>query len=173
MTLAAPPSPPSSASLRRCASWAVPLLATGFLGACAVTPNVGTDVAATGMPNPELALRDSLRQVDAAMSELGTTRGVPPPDTAAGPILPGELQKPVTFSYQGDLDAGVRKVATSLGYQTVVEPPPAGSPPLDVAVAAASMSAYQALQALGDAAGTRATVVVNPYLRQVKVVHHA
>jgi len=145
---------------------AMALLVTG----CADFPNVGTDVAMTGMPNTEIALRDSMRLVDAEMGKLG---GLVPTPSAAGPVLPGELQKVVTFTWAGSLEDGVRQLAGNVGYAVAVVPAPPGQAPAAVSVATGPVPAIQAFQALGDAAGARATVRVDPARRQVEVQYHA
>lgn len=144
--------------------------------ACA-TPNVGTDVVTTGMPNPEIALRDSMRLVDAEMTSLGTL-GAPPIRTAE-PVVPGELQKTVTFAYSGPFDDGARKLATAVGYRLTITPPPPPAPgttapgPLNVDVSTGFVTAYAALKALGDAAGSRAVLRVDPQHHLVEVIYNA
>ena len=149
------------------------------LAACA-SPRVGTDVLTTGMPNPEVALRDSMRLVDAEMTSLATlgARGALPVRIAE-PILPGELQKTVTFAYSGLLDDGARRLADEVGYRLTVTPPPPPAPgqvaqgPLTVNVSTGFVTAYAALKALGDAAGSRALVRVDPQRHLVEVIYNA
>ena len=75
------------------ASWSLAPLAAALLAAgCAVAPAVPTEVAMTGMPSAELALRDSMRVVDAEMGKLGVMVSAPQ-RRAAGPVVPGELQR--------------------------------------------------------------------------------
>ena len=146
------------------------LLALGLLAGCASTV-VPTDVSMTGMPNAELALRRTLDQVNGDMTQIG---GMLPASyaeaTAAAPVLPGELQKPVQFVWTGPLDAGVRKLATSIGYAVVVSAPD-NAQPISVAVNVDGQ-VIGAFRALGDQAGTIATVQVDPQHRQVQVIHH-
>lgn len=152
-----------------------PLAVALLVAGCSATPNVGTDVAVTGMPNAELALRDSMRVVDVEMGKLGVMAPAPV-QRMAGPVVPGELQRVVTFAWTGGLDDGVRKLAESVGYAVAVAPPPPGStalPPLEVAVATGSVPVIEAFQALGEAAGTRALVRVDPSRRQVDVLYRA
>lgn len=131
----------------------------------------------TGMPSAELALRDSMRVVDAEMGKLGVMVSAPQ-RRAAGPVVPGELQRVVTFAWTGVLEDGVRQLAESVGYAVAVAvaPSPAGLaalPPLDVAVATGPVRIIEAFRALGEAAGTRATVRVDPARRQVDVLYRA
>ena len=116
---------PSQRRLVRAGIAALSLLA---LAAC-TPPRVGTDVLVIGMPNPEVALRDSMRLVDAEMTSLGTlgTRGALPVRISE-PIVPGELQKTVTFAYSGPLDDGARRLADEVGYRLTVTPPPPPAP---------------------------------------------
>lgn len=145
------------------------LLAALLVVGCA-TPNIGTDVAMTGMPNTELALRDSMRVVDAEMGKLGVLGTGP---RIAGPVVPGELQRIVAFSYTGTLEDGVRQLAGNVGYTVAVSPPPSGQASAQVAVATGSVQLIRAFQALGDAAGTQVMVTVDPVRRQVDVTYRA
>ena len=146
------------------------------LSACA-TPNIGTDVLTTGMPNPEIALRDSMRLVDAEMTSLGTLSA--PPVRMAEPIVPGELQKTVTFAYSGPFDEGARKLAQAVGYRLTITPAPqpasgeAAQAPLTVNVSTGFVTAYAALKALGDAAGSRAILRVDVQRHLVEVIYNA
>ncbi len=133
------------------------------------TPNVPTDVDTTGMPNPEIALRDSFRQVDAEMASLGTM--APTPTAESAPVMPGELQKVVTFSWQGPLDDGVRKLADSIGY-TVTISAPEKAMALPIAINTQPEQVFQVFQQMGEAAGTSATVELDPLHHQVQVIHH-
>lgn len=154
---------------------AVPLgsvLVIGLLAAGCSTPNIGTDVAMTGMPNAEVALRDSMRLVDAEMGKLGVMTPTPL-GRSEGPVVPGELQKVVTFDWSGSLEDGVRKLAGNVGYTVAVLPPPPGQAPAQVAVATGAVPIIQAFQALGEAAGTRVMVTVDPARRQVDVTYRA
>ncbi len=143
-------------------------LGLSALAVC-TTPNVPTDVDTTGMPNPEIALRDSFRQVDAEMGSLGTM--APAPAAESVPVMPGELQKVVTFTWQGPLDDGVRKLADSIGYTVAVSAPkePAALP---IAISTRPEQVFQVFQQLGEAAGASATVALDPLHHQVRVIHH-
>ncbi|NPD66341.1 DotD/TraH family lipoprotein (plasmid) [Lichenicola cladoniae] len=146
------------------------LLALGLLAGCASTV-VPTDVSMTGMPNAELALRRTLDQVNGDMTQIGGMRPSGYAEAAANaPVLPGELQKPVQFVWTGSLDAGVRKLATSIGY-TVVVSAPDDAQAISVAINIDGQ-VISAFRALGDQAGTTATVQVDPQHRQVQVIHH-
>ena len=163
----------ASGGRRRAVAGAVALLGCASLAACGGVPDVGADVAMAGMPNPELALRESMRAVDAEMGKLGGLRLASAAGPAAtGPVVPAELQKVVTFAWTGTLEGGVRKLATDVGYAvSVVPPPPRGLPPLQVDIRTAAAPVIEAFQALGTAAGTRAEVRVDPALRQVQVLY--
>lgn len=145
-------------------------LASALSAAACTTPHVGTDVALTGMPNTELALRDSMHLVDAEMGKLGV---MAPITRSSGPVVPGELLKIVAFNFSGPLEDGVRQLASSVGYAVAVLPPPTGQPPVQVAVSTGSVEMIQAFRALGDAAGARAMVTVDPVRRQVDVAYRA
>ena len=162
----------ASGGRRRAVAGAVALLGCASLAACGGVPNVGADVAMAGMPNPELALRESMRAVDAEMGKLGGLRLASAAGPAAtGPVVPAELQKVVTFIWTGTLEGGVRKLATDVGYAVSVVPPPRGLAPVQVGIRTAAVPVIKAFQALGAAAGTRAEVRVDPALRQVQVLY--
>ena len=147
------------------------LLGPALLSGCAahVQP-VPTTVSTPGMPNPEIALQKSMSDVNAEMAELGelTPAATTPVNT---PVMPGPLQKTVSFSWSGPLDQGVAKLAQSVGYTFYVTAP-ANAQPINVAITISSVPAYQVFQALGEEAGTKATVEVDPLHHQVQVIHH-
>ncbi len=150
------------------------VLAVTLLAGCANTIPVPTTVVTAGMPNPEEALRQSMQHVDAEMAQLGglqqadfaATEGA-----AATPVIPEDLQRTVNFTWSGPLDKGVAKLAQSIGYTFYTTAVP-NTPPLNVAVQIQSLSAFQAFKALGDQAGSQATVEVDPLHHQVQVFHH-
>jgi defect-in-organelle-trafficking protein DotD len=86
------------------------------------------------------------------------------------PVVPAELEKPVQFVWSGPLDAGVKKLANSIGYSVAVSGP-RNPQPLNVAVNV-NGPVLGAFQALGTQAGAIATVEVDPLHHQVQVVHH-
>ncbi len=149
------------------------LVAAALLAGCAQTIPVPTTVVTAGMPNPEVALQQSMQHVDAEMAELGTMRA-PAFQTAAAAAqpLPDDLQRIVNFTWSGGLDRGVAKLAQSIGYTFYTTAPP-NAPPVNVAVQIEGERAFDVFRALGDAAGARATVEVDPLHHQVQVIHHA
>jgi defect-in-organelle-trafficking protein DotD len=141
------------------------------LAGCAA-PKVQTDVETTGMPNAELALQRAITQVNADMAQIGTM-GPERPYTATRTrmVIPDELRKPVDFIWTGSLDEGVRKLADSIGYQTIINRPQNAQPiPIAVNIVGTVISAFHTL---GDQAGSAATVAVDPRHHQVQVIHHA
>jgi defect-in-organelle-trafficking protein DotD len=110
-------------------------------------------VATPGMPNPEIALQQSIQHVDAEMAELGQL--TPASISGSQPVMPEDLQRVVTFKWSGSLDQGVAKLAQSVGYTFYVTAPP-GAQPLLVTVELANVPAYEVFKALGEEAGTRA-----------------
>jgi defect in organelle trafficking protein DotD len=148
----------------QCAVGLMALLA----GCGGVTP-VPPDVATTGMPNTELALQTSMADVHAAMGELdGMLVPGPAPEPA---VVPGELDRPVSFAWSGLLDQGVRVLADRVGYRMTVTAPK-DSKPLMVSVNLSNVTTIDAFRALGNAAGSSATVVVDPNHHLVEVEHH-
>ena len=146
------------------------LIAAGLLSGCASVTPVPTTVEMPGMPNPEAALRQSIHHVDAEMAELGQL--TPSTTEVDQPVLPDELRRTVTFTWNGPLDAGVAKLAASIGYSFYTTGP-ASQQPLNVAIQISSVPVYQVFQALGEEAGAQATVQLDPLHHQVQVIHHA
>jgi len=144
-----------------------------LVAGCANIPDVGADVATTGMPNTEVALRESMRLVDAEVGKLGRMAPLPPVRADAYPVVPGELQRPISFAWAGTLEDGVRRLAGNIGYATAVAPPQPGQESVPVSISVGPVPVIEAFQALGDAAGARATVRVDPVRRQVDVLYHA
>lgn len=151
-----------------------------LLGGCAV-PNVPTTVDVTGMPNAEIALRNSMAQVNSDMAALGAiqqltialaSRANPIGTTAlpAGPPAAGELQKPVAFVFEGSLNKGVKKLADSIGYTTNVFAPDDEKPlPIQIAMNAQVLDIFKRL---GTLAGRRATIVVDPQSHNIRIIYH-
>ena len=152
--------------------------ALALLAGCAGTATVAPDVDATGMPSAELALQRSVERVDTAMRGLGgmgrsarAVASLPAVGSSRNPI-PAELQRPVTWAWSGPLDAGVKALADHVGYRLVVTASP-GAAPVNVAVNMQDARILDLFEALGNAAGAQATVIVDPDHRQVEVRHHA
>lgn len=149
----------------------IAFLGAALLAGCAAPVHpVPTTVATPGMPNPEIALQKSMNDVNAEMAELGQlTPAATTPVNA--PVMPPPLQKTVSFSWNGSLDQGVAKLAQSVGYTFYVTAP-ANAQPINVSITISSVPAFQVFQALGEEAGTKATVEVDPLHHQVQVIHH-
>ena len=67
--------------------------------------------------------------------------------------MPEDLQRIVSFTWNGPLDQAVAKLAQSIGYTFYTTAPP-NAQPLDGRDQIASVPAYQVFQALGEEAGT-------------------
>lgn len=158
---------------------AVPALAGLILSACASVTPIPTDVASSGMANSEVALRQSMHTVEAQMTQLGGLVPRPRDNLAAAPVdrtspqgvLPEPLQRTISFAWDGPLDAGVARLAASVGYTFIVTAAPGTVPPL-VSIAVRDVPAWQVFRALGEAAGTTATVRLVPVHAQVQVIYH-
>ncbi len=94
-----------------------------------------------------------------------------PPPVRSGAVVPEELQRPIGFAWNGLLDDGVRKVAAEVGYRVDVFGP-TNMQPLAVAVPNSATTLIGAFKALGDQAGSAATVRVDTINRRVEVIHH-
>ena len=167
-----PPSSPRHAR-RQAHRLRLAVLATALLSGCAHIYPVPTDVAVPGMPNPEVALKQSMSNVAAEMAELGR---IGPAGIASvervEPVIPADLQRTVSFQWNGPLDQGVAKLAQSIGY-TFTLTLPAGVQPCPVSINVSSAPAYQVFRTLGEQAGTKATVQVDILHHQVEVIYHA
>ena len=152
----------------------LPPIAVGLmslLSACAGTPKIDPDVDAYGMPNAELALQRSIGRVDAAMLDLGGMSVAGRMSAPAGPVVATELQRPLTFAWAGPIDTGVKALADRIGYRLVVTAPQ-NALPVIVSVNMIDASALDLFKAIGNSAGTQATVIVDPDHHQVQVQHH-
>ena len=145
------------------------LLVLGLLTGCATVQPVPTTVVTPGMPNPEVALRQSMQHVDAEMAELGQL--TPTAAAPSTPVVPEDLQRIVSFKWNGPLDQAVARLAQSIGYTFYTTAPP-NAQPVTVAIEISSVPAYQVFQALGEEAGAHATVEVDALHHQVQVIHH-
>jgi defect in organelle trafficking protein DotD len=148
-----------------------PALLAILLAGCAHTRPVPTTVVTGGMPNPEVALRQSMQRVDAEMAELGTMQAPIRTAAAVEPVAPADLQRIVNFRFSGPLDRAVAKLALSIGYTFYTTVPP-NAADIMVSVQVQGVPAVQVFRVLGDQAGTRATVQVDPLHHQVWVIHH-
>ena len=81
------------------------------------------------------------------------------------------MQRPIGFAWNGSLDDGVRRVAAEVGYRVEVFGPPQPQP-VAVAVPNVVTTLIGALTALGNQAGSAATVRVDPINRRIQVIHH-
>lgn len=137
----------------------------GLLAGCA-TPQVPPDVDTSGMPSTEVALQRSLDRTDAAMGKLGQFG----PGTSFRLPMAAELKRPVSLTWSGPIDQGVKALTDRIGYRFYSTGP--NSVPIAVAVNLTDVPILDVFQAMGEAAGTNATVVVDPDHHQVEVQHH-
>lgn len=142
-------------------------LAAVLLAACANPPHVDPNVDTSGMPNTEVALQRSLDRVDRTMGQLGQFG----PGTTLRPVTAAELERPVSLAWSGPIDQGVKALADRIGYQVAITAP-ANPRPIQVAVNMTDVPILDLFEAMGTAAGTSATVVVDPDHHRVEVQHH-
>lgn len=147
------------------------LILTGFLfsislGGCAHP--VAPIVDVTGMPNAEIAMRRSMAHVDKEMSELGRLQ---PFHAGAPAVVPAELDKVVAFEWEGPIEGAVEKLAKEVGYDVVVDAP-FNAPSVSIGISAGPQRVYRIFEAIGGAAGNRATVKLDPQHHLVQVIYH-
>src|SRR5260370_13170370 len=127
-----------------------PALISALLAAgCAGINAVPTTVATSGMPNPEEALRQSMQHVDTEMAELG--RLSPTVVREVQPVMPADLQRVVSFEWNGPLDQAVAKLSASIGY-TFYATAPANAHPIHASLPLASVPAAPVFQSLAPGA---------------------
>ena len=142
-------------------------LAGALLAGCANPPQVDPNVDTSGMPNTEVALQRSLDRVDRTMGQLGQFG----PGTTLRPVTTPELERSVSLAWSGPIDQGVKALADRIGYQVAITAP-ANPAPIQVAVDMSNVPILDLFEAMGTAAGTSATVVVDPDHHRVEVQHH-
>lgn len=143
---------------------------------CGCAVKVPVSVSVPGMPNPELAMQESFLRVEEEMRQLrGSEPGEKGPVGSLGPmptVVPAELDKVVSFAWNGPLHDAVEKLATTIGYRTSVERPwNAASVP--VVLSGEPRRVYDLFEELGRAGGSSATVRLDPQHQRVEVVYHA
>ena len=134
------------------------------LTGCGATKGARQTVDAAGHANPEVALQNELRRVAQTTADLYATRA------GERPVVPDELQRPLTWRYSGPVDGAAMTLAQHMGYEFVAPDPGPALPAVRVNVQATP--AIQIFKLVGDAAGDRAQVIVDPRRRQVQVFRH-
>jgi defect-in-organelle-trafficking protein DotD len=142
------------------------ILASSIVGGCA--HDVATTVDVAGMPSAEVALRRSVDHVDSEMGELGRMR---PPPRQGPAVVPAELQKIVAFEWEGPIEGAVEKLAGEVGYEVVVDSA-VNVQAVSIGVKTGPRRVYKIFQAIGSAAGDRATVQVDAQHHRIQVIYH-
>lgn len=92
-------------------------------------------------------------------------------------MIPAELLRPISFSWNGSLDGAAKALADRIGYgfassDALGAPVRAGLPAIEVSIKVVNTSAAEMAQLLGSQARGRAVVVVNPETRRIEVYRH-
>lgn len=147
------------------------LVALSLAGCSTVTP-IEPTVATPGMANAEKALQQSMGDVGREMARIGKIG----PEVAASDrrtVVPGELDREVSFQWHGSLDDGVRQLADLVGYSVEVKGASLFTPRVQVAIDPAPRRVYDLFRLLGEQADTRANVRVDPQHHRVEIVYGA
>jgi defect-in-organelle-trafficking protein DotD len=86
-------------------------------------------------------------------------------------VVPAELDKVVSFEWNGPLDGAVEKLGKTIGYRVSVVRPWHGAS-LPVVIPAGPRRVYDLFEEIGHAAGARATVKLDPQQQTVEVIYH-
>jgi len=144
-----------------------------LLAGCAT--KVPVVVSVPGMPNPELAMQESFARVDEEMRLLrGYQPGEKGPVGSLGPlpkVVPAELDRVVSFAWNGSLHDAVEKLGRTIGYRVSVERP-WNAADVPIVLSGEPRRVYDLLEEMGRAAGSRATVRLDPQHQLVEVVYH-
>lgn len=148
------------------------MVSVSSLAGCASSlPTTYPQVATPGMPNVQLALNAAIQSTVAAKDQLNQ---IPVTPAASGlpQALPAELEKPVTWSYRGNLEPAVHALANSVGYTVRVFGTPSG-PPVPISVNIEDLPINDAFTAVETEAQPQATVTVLPYSHAVQIQYRA
>ncbi|MBB4200229.1 defect-in-organelle-trafficking protein DotD [Rhodoblastus sphagnicola] len=122
------------------------------------------------MPNAELALQQSMGDTGREMARIGDMR--PSAAAAARPkVVPGELDREVSFQFNGSLDDAVRELTRLVGYELVIKNASIFTQRPQVAIDPRPRRVYDLFRELGDQAGPKAHVRVDPQHHLVEVVY--
>lgn len=83
----------------------------------------------------------------------------------------GELAKPITMYWPGELVAGLKAIAHEIGYTGIAIEGRAPATPITVIVDAKNMPAGEVIEDIGWQAGREVGVVIDESSRQIKVIY--
>jgi defect-in-organelle-trafficking protein DotD len=147
----------------------VALAALSLAGCASVTP-IPTTVATPGMPNAERALQASMSDVGREMARIGKMG----PDVAASDrptVVPGELDRQVSFQWNGSLDDAIRELSKVVGYTVEIRGASPFTPRVQVSIDPAPRRVYDLFRMLGEQAGSQAGVRLDSQHHLVEVVY--
>ena len=147
--------------------WVV--FAVAGLAGCAATP-IATNLDMPGMPNAEIALQKSMDDVGHEMERIGKME-LEAAASVQPVVVPAELERQVSFQWNGSLDDAVRTLAKTVGYAAVVSGPMTAAR-VRVSIDPAPRRVYDIFRMLGDQAGSYAAVHVDPQHQRVEVVYY-
>ncbi|WP_294532798.1 DotD/TraH family lipoprotein [uncultured Rhodoblastus sp.] len=147
----------------------VALAALSLAGCASVTP-IPTTVATPGMPNAERELQESMSDVGREMARIGKMG----PEVAASDrptVVPGELDRQVSFQWNGSLDDAIRELAKLVGYAVEIKGASPFTPRVQVSIDPAPRRVYDLFRMLGEQAGSQAGVRLDSQHHLVEVVY--
>ncbi len=147
----------------------VSLVALCLAGCASVTP-IPTTVATPGMPNAERALQASMTDVGREMARIGNMG--PAAAASARPIVvSGELDRQVSFQFNGSLDDAVRQLAQIIGYAVEIRGASPFAERVLVSIDPAPRRVYDLFRMLGEQAGSQAAVKLDSQHHVVEVIY--
>ena len=154
----------ASLSTRRCAVFALALVTSVLLAACApLNFNQKVDQQMVAEPDPVgLRLASAADRASAALQTLASVEQARTPAVAiqSVPSAPQELRRSVSVEWVGPIEPLAQKLADRAGYRFRTNGA-APAAPIVVTVAAKQKSVVEVLRDLGLQAGTRADIAVD------------
>ncbi|WP_294537736.1 DotD/TraH family lipoprotein [uncultured Rhodoblastus sp.] len=155
---------------QKVSTWVSIGLAAWCLAGCAQVTPIATTVPMPGMPNAEFALQRSMSDVGVEMARIGKIG----PEVVASDrpiVVPGELDRRVSFQWNGSLDDAVRELGKVVGYTVEIRGASIFMPRVQVSIDPAPRRVFDLFIILGEQAGSQAVVRLDSRHHVVEVVY--